>query len=430
MPYFKQDSCLPPKTPKIAFLEQGSDRCVMCGLCLPHCPTYRLTGDESESPRGRIALMGALAKDQLTPTPRLLGHLDRCLTCRACEAVCPSLVPYGRLIDTARAQVWGERSRWQRLKKHFLYQWIMPRPAILQGLGRLVRLAQLTGVVGLARRSGLLRALGWASLESLVPKLPPQRSWQSFYPAQGEERGEVALFTGCVANIVEQPLLMATVQLLNWLGYGVHIPKKQVCCGALARHEGQPKQALALAFQNVKAFAKVEAVICTASGCTANLIDYPQWAQEEGVEVAAIRTFTSKIREVNQFLLHTAWPAEGTLKPLDKRVVVQEPCSLRYVLQQHKAVYALLRRIPKADILPLPDNEQCCGAAGNYMLTQPIFAQSLRAEKIDTLQKIQPDILVTSNIGCSLHLAAGIREAGFPIEVLHPVQLLVRQLDF
>ncbi|ADE14022.1 protein of unknown function DUF224 cysteine-rich region domain protein [Nitrosococcus halophilus Nc 4] len=431
MLHFKQDSCSPHKAQKMAFLEQGSDRCVMCGLCLPHCPTYRLTGDESESPRGRIALMGALAKDQLIPTPRLLGHLDRCLTCRACEAVCPSLVPYGRLIDTARAQVRGERSRWQRLKKHFLHQWIIPRPMILRGLGRVVRLAQLTGVVGLARRSGLLGALGGGPLESLMPRLPPQRSWRSFYPAENEERGRVALFTGCVANVVEQPLLRATVQLLNRLGYGVHIPKGQVCCGALAKHDGEPEQAWALALQNVRSFedAEVEAVLCTASGCTASLVDYPQWAQEEGAEIAATRTFARKIREVNEFLLDTAWPREATLKPLEKRVAVQEPCSLRYVLRQHEAVYALLRRIPKADILPLPYNEQCCGAAGSYMLTQPTLAQSLRARKVEALGKVQPDILVTSNIGCSLHLAAGIREAGLPIEVLHPVQLLARQLN-
>lgn len=411
--------------PGMALLEQGADRCVRCGLCLPHCPTYRLTGDESNSPRGRIALMGALAKNQLAPTPRLLEHLDRCLTCRACEAVCPSLVPYGRLIDTVRAQVRGERSHWQRFQKHFLHQWVIPRPMILRGLGRVLSLAQRIGVIGLARR------IGWTPLEILEPNLPPRRSWQSFYPAQGEKRGQVALFTGCIADVVGQPLLIATVQLLNQLGYGVHVPKGQVCCGALARHAGEPERASALACQNIKAFAaaEVEAVICTASGCTAGLADYPQWLQEGGADLAAARAFSSKLQDINQFLFQTAWLAEANLKPLAKRVAVHEPCSLRHVLHQQEAVYGLLRQIPQAEILPLPNNGQCCGAAGSYMLTQPALAQSLRTEKITALRKIQPDILVTSNLGCSLHLAAGIRKAGLRSEVLHPVQLLVRQLN-
>jgi glycolate oxidase iron-sulfur subunit len=282
------------------------------------------------------------------------------------------------------------------------------------------------------RHSGLLQALGWAPLEALVPKLPPLRRWRRFYPAEGKERGQVALFRGCIADVVEQSLLLATVQLLNRLGYGVHIPRGQVCCGALARHEGEPEQALALAFQNVKAFTavEVEAVICTASGCTASLVDYPQWVQEGGTDVAAACAFAHKLQDVNQFLLQTAWSTEVTLKPLVKRIVVHEPCSLRYVLRQQETVYNLLRHIPKVDILPLPNNEQCCGAAGSYMLTQPVFAESLRAKKINALRGIQPDILVTSNIGCSLYLAAGVREAGFPIEILHPAQLLARQINF
>lgn len=404
----------------------------MCGLCLPHCPTYRLTGDESESPRGRIALMRALAKEQLTPTPRLLGHLDRCLTCRACEAVCPSLVPYGRLIDSARAQVRGQQSRWQRFKKYFLQRWIIPHPIVLRSLGRLTRLAQIIGVDELARRSGLLRVLGWAPLETLVPKLPPLQPWRHFYPAKVKEQGEVALFRGCIADVVDQSLLLATVQLLNQLGYSVHVPSSQVCCGALARHEGEPEESLTLALRNIKAFASIEAeaIICTATGCTASLIDYHQWMQESGADMAAARAFADKLQDVNQFLLQVSWPTEVVLKPLAKRVVVHEPCSLRYVLDQHEAVYSLLRRIPEVDIVSLPNNEQCCGAAGSYMLTQPVFAQSLRAEKINALRKIQPDILVTSNVGCSLYLSAGVREARLPIEVVHPVQLLVRQMSF
>lgn len=430
----KQDSCPVNQGPGFPFPDHEADRCVMCGLCLPHCPTYRLTGDESESPRGRIALMRALASGQLAPTPRLIGHLDHCLTCRACEAVCPSAVPYGHLIDSGRAQVRTHRSRWQRAKGHLIHKWIIPHPLILRSLGRLGRLAQIMRVDALAQRSGLLQALGGAPLEKLLPRLPPLRSWRRFYPAQGKERGQVALFTGCIADVVERPLLKVTVQLLNRIGYGVHIPGNQVCCGALARHEGEPEQAAKLASWNVKAFSAlgVDAVICTASGCTASMVEYPQWAQEakaSKADATKTRDFSHKLRDVSQFLCEIPWPAEAALKPLAKRIVIHDPCTLRYVLRQHQGVYTLLSRIPDADITPLPHNDQCCGAAGSYMLTQPDFSQPLRDKKIKSLQELKPDILVTSNVGCALYLAAGVKEKGLSVEVLHPVQLLAQQLD-
>ncbi len=424
-----QDSHASDQEPKFPFPDQEADRCVMCGLCLPHCPTYRLTGDESESPRGRIALMRALASGQLAPTPRLIGHLDRCLTCRACEAVCPSNVPYGHLIDFGRAQVRNHRPRWQRIQRRLIQKWVVPHPTILRSLGRLARLAQITKIDVLLRRSGLLQALGGAPLENLLPRIPPLRRWQRFYPAQMTERGQVGLFTGCIADVVDRPVLFATVQLLNQLGYGVHIPAEQVCCGALARHEGELEQAVKLASRNVKAFTalNLSAVICTASGCTASLIEYPQWMRE--TEVVGVQDFAYKLRDINQFLGEVPWPMEATLKPLTKRIANHDPCSLRYVLRHHQAVYAVLSRIPGVDIVPLVDNRQCCGAAGSYMLAQPTLSQSLLAKKIDALREIQPDILVTSNVGCALHLAAGVRERSFPIEVLHPAQLLVRQLN-
>lgn len=412
-------------------LDQEADRCVMCGLCLPHCPTYRLTGDESESPRGRIALMRALAKKQLPPTLGLLGHLDRCLTCRACEAVCPSLVPYGRLIDSARAQAKDHRSYWQQFKKYLFHQWILSWPTALYGIGKLIRLFQIIGIDRLAQRSGLLRVLGWEQQWKLVPRLPFLQSWDRFYPAKFKERGKVALFRGCIADVVDQPLLLTTTQLLNQLGYSVHVPSKQVCCGALARHDGNLEESLALALKNISAFTNIdsEAIICTATGCTTSLIEYFQWVQEGKANIDIARDFVAKIQDVNQFLLQISWPSEVTLKPLAKRIAVHDPCSLRYVLKQHNAVYNLLRRIPEADIIPLPNNEQCCGAAGSYMLTQPTLAKALQAEKINILKKIQPDILVTPNIGCSLYLSAGIKEVSLPIEIMHPVQLLAQQID-
>ncbi|WP_264695686.1 (Fe-S)-binding protein [Candidatus Nitrosacidococcus sp. I8] len=408
------------------FPDHDADLCVMCGLCLPHCPTYQLTSDENESPRGRIALIRAVTRGKIPPTPKLLGHLDRCLTCRACESVCPSLVPYGKLIDSVRSKFYTHQSIKKKISKYFIHRWAIPYPTVLRNLGRLARIAQII------KADKLLHFLGLKSLIALIPKLPALHSWQAFYTAQGVEQGKVALFKGCVADIIEQSLLLDSVQLLNQLGYSVYMPKNQVCCGALAKHDGKAEQALSLALQNTEAFKDftIEKIICTASGCATSLIEYPQWAGKAQEETRInINKFSAKIRDINQFLFEINWASRVKIKPLTKRIAIHEPCSLRNTLNQQGVIHNLLKHIPNAEIFSLPNNHRCCGAAGSYMITQPEIAQTLREDKINSLKKMSPDILVTANIGCSLYLSAGIKAANLPIEIVHPAQLLARQIS-
>jgi glycolate oxidase iron-sulfur subunit len=401
-----------------ATLLKATDRCVMCGMCLPHCPTYQLSRDEAESPRGRIALIQGLANGGLELNPRLEAHLDHCLGCRACEAACPSGVNYGDIIDGGRAMI-HEQAKTAPVPR-LLYS-LVPRPRRLRLAGRILRLLQRSGLQRLARGIGITRAMGFARLDALLPPLAPLSAWQDYYPPVGKQRGEVALFLGCIADFADRPTLNAAVQLLTRVGYGVHIPRRQTCCGALHLHQGDRYIARHLAECNAAAFntLRVEAVINTASGCGVTLTEYPR---------NEFPRLEAPVNDINAFLASIPWPAELGLAPLAQRVAIHDPCSLRHALHQAQAPYQLLQRIPGIELQALPDNQRCCGAAGSYMLTQAETADRLRDDKIAALQKLDADILVTSNPGCALHLRAGIRAAGLAIEVMHPVALIARQL--
>jgi len=391
----------------------------MCGMCLPHCPTYQISHDEGESPRGRIALIQGLANGRLKVNPRLEEHLDHCLGCRRCEAVCPSGVAYGEIIDGGRALLHGQSTS---VPAPRLLNSLVPRPRRLRLFGRILRLLQRSGLQGLARSTGITRALGLARFDALLPTLAPLPAWRDYYPPQGTPRGAVALFLGCFADFADRPTLNATLHILTRLGYGVHVPRRQTCCGALHLHQGDRFIAHHLAECNAAAFnhLNIDAIINAASGCGATLVEYPR------NDFPALQ---APVRDISAFLAGIAWPEDLSPAPLAHKVAIHDPCSLGNVLRQTRPPYQVLARIPGIETVALPDNQRCCGAAGNYMLTQPEIADRLRDDKITALQKLDADILVTSNPGCALHLRAGIRAAGLDIEVLHPVALLDRQLQ-
>lgn len=391
----------------------------MCGMCLPHCPTYHLTRDESESPRGRIALIQGMVKERLPLTPRLENHLDHCLGCRACEGVCPSGVPYGQIIDGARAYI---REHHSEPPAPTLLDRVAGDRGKLRLLGRALRLYQRSGLQRLARATGLTRAMGQDRLEALLPPLETQPDWREYYPAQGKARGEVALFIGCFADLTDRTTLNAAVHVMTRLGYGVHVPAAQTCCGALHLHQGDAATAHNLAQSNIEAFdtLQVDAIITTASGCGATLAEYP---------ALGLASLKAPVRDISDFLDSISWPEEISLAPLPKTVAVHDPCSLTHVLHLARKPYHVLERIPAIKLQPLPDNRRCCGAAGSYMITQPEMADRLREEKIEALRSLNADILVTSNVGCALHLRAGLTAAGLNMEILHPVALIARQLQ-
>jgi glycolate oxidase iron-sulfur subunit len=235
----------------------------------------------------------------------------------------------------------------------------------------------------------------------------------------GKVRGEVGLFLGCVARVTDVATLSASIFVLNRLGYTVHVPSRQGCCGAMHESLGEPEKARAFEEQNLQAFAglNVGAVISTATGCGTALKSYPQ-------------DFAGRVRDISEFLLEAVGWEEAEIALLAEKMAVHEPCLMRNVLHCEDKPYELLRRIPGARVAPLAGNDQCCGAAGTYFLTQPDMAASLLADKIEAVKASGARILVSSNIGCALHLAAGLRAAELDIEVVHPITLLARQMGF
>ncbi len=417
-----QNSDQPPVSGEYptARLSEEAGHCVACGLCVPHCPTYRKTLSEADSPRGRIFMMAALLEQRLPLSPEVLHHLDLCLTCRACENACPSKVRYGWLADGMRAWLEPQRQRpagQQRLRR-MLFDTVS-HPRRLRSAGWLLRIYQRSGMQQLTRKSGVLATFGLEQAEAQLPVLQKPHALHGMHAAKGTPRGIVSLFLGCIAQMTDAATLGAAIFILNRLGYSVDVPQTQTCCGALHLHNGDPETARVLANQNRQAFSTpgLQAILHAASGC--------------GVTLAEQRPpLTTPLADISNFLSGAQGWAQVPVTPLNQTIAVHEPCSSRNVLHDQDAAYQLLQRIPGASILPLAGNDQCCGAAGSYALTQPAMADLLLHDKITAIKASGARIIVTSNPGCAMHLAVGLRAEGVEIEVLHPARLLARQMGY
>lgn len=383
-----------------------ADSCVKCGICSPHCPTYTHSQNENESPRGRIALIQAWAGGNLTITDNLLSHIDNCLLCRACEKACPAVVPYAKLIDDFRAQIHDEQSSPLSVK---LVKTFAESKRVQGWTKSLLTFYQQKNLQKTARFLHLPQILGLGKLERLIPHSEASQTLQNYYPAQNTVKGEVGLFVGCMGELFDFETVNSAIRVLTHVGFNVHLPENQTCCGALALHEGDAETAQNLATQNQSAFANknLQAIITIASGCGSTLKDYAQ-------NVVDISHF------VSQFELE--------LKPLAANIVLHSPCTLKNVLKTDKSVLKLLKQIPQANISPLPETTQCCGAAGTYSLKHEKMAQTLLNELLETALEQPADYLVSSNIGCALHIAAGLRERGKNLQVVHPIVLIAKQI--
>lgn len=396
-----------------------ADKCVKCALCLPHCPTYLQTRDEGESPRGRIALMQGFAIGALAITPRLVAHLDHCLACRACEAVCPADVPYGKLIDATRLE-FVRQGHGGEPPAVRLFAACMRRPTLLRTLHGFLWFTQRLGLLRLAVISPRL-----ARLVKLLPRLSAPHRWRDVYAPPQENAQEVALFLGCIARVTQPAVTQASISVLNALGYRVRIPEGQVCCGALDQHAGRSTQAAALALKNLDAFdtGTGAPLLHTASGCGATLNEYPLLVAD-----ARAAGFSARTRDISSFLTGQSRLGQIQFKPWQARMLVHSPCTLKNVLKADKAVAELLRCIPGLRVEMLPAGTGCCGAAGAHVLTQAQTADQLADAIAAAVERTRPDVLVTANVGCALHLRAALQRRGLGIPLLHPVEILARQL--
>jgi glycolate dehydrogenase iron-sulfur subunit len=384
-----------------------ADQCVMCGLCLPHCPTYRISLDEAESPRGRIALARWIAAGQLEPDPIARRHLDQCLSCLSCQKVCPSEVRYGEIIVRARAMLGGGRRR-----------------GVLAGLlanqARLVALARIGARTGADR--WMPRFARWLprSLRAFAERIPrAPKAGAAKARRMPADRGRVTLFRGCVASVYDRDTHDAARTLLAALGYDVVVPAGTPCCGALARHAGDTANADREAEATRSAIAGIggDAVLVSATGCFGDLRDHV--AQRDGAPVV----------DIHAFLARDARFETLRFRPLAARVALHLPCTQVNVVGEIASIRALLARIPGLTTLTVPEQPRCCGAAGNYFIEHPAIADRLRDEKLAQIATDAPDLVLTTNIGCRTHLANGLRDRVGTPPVLHPLALLAQQLE-
>jgi len=396
--------------------------CVHCGFCLPACPTYLATGDEADSPRGRIVLMRALERGELGPgDPALVQHLDACLGCRGCEPVCPSGVSYGRGLEAARERLFRENGTTPlgRMVLGVFRQERAWRP--LFTLARALRATGIPRLLGGSGRLGFQMAMLGAT-RPFTPTHGDSRSPRSGVAGRGQRdggRGAVSLFRGCVMDTLFDHVHEATRRTLEANGYRVREVPGQVCCGALHEHAGDRESARALARENAAAFeGSDDPVVVNSAGCGALLKDYGHLLGDEPGAA-----FGARVRDVSE-LLAAAGPRPGA--PLDTDVVYDAPCHLQHAQRVHEAPLAVLGAIPGLRLRLLPDSDKCCGSAGIYSVLHPAMARSVLEAKIAGIAGAapRPDVVVTGNPGCLMQIGAGLAAAGLAIPVAHPVELL------
>ena len=411
-------------------------KCVHCGLCLNHCPTYLELGLETESPRGRLALMKAVAEGRVGYTDRLVEHLDLCLLCRACEAACPSAVPFGSLMAATRAQIQEQTGvpRWEKALRHLVFKQILPHQRRLELGFRLMRLYQDTGLKGLVQRSGLMKLLPnrLAEMESTLPSLPsrffPPPNLE-FVPARGAPRAKVGFFSGCVMPLVFGPVNAATVRVLTRNGCDVVIPGGQGCCGALNVHSGEREVARRMARRNIDAFdtGEVAAIVNNSAGCGAMLKEYEELLEHDPLYANRARAFEAKVRDISEFLAEL--PLEPPTGEIKRRATYQESCHLVHAQRIKEQPRKVMGSIPGLELIEMPGSDRCCGAAGIYNIVQRELSMQLLDSKMRDVASTGAEVLVTANPGCMIQLDQGLRKAGLPGRTFHIVELLDQAYD-
>ncbi len=405
--------------------------CIHCGLCLDKCPTYRVLGTEMDSPRGRVYLIKAVEEERLAMTPSFVEHMYLCLDCRACETACPSQVEFGDLMERARGQIERNIPRpWpERLLRHLVFAALFPYPRRLELLGFALRLYQGSGLQALLRRRRFFDLLPERvrSMEAMLPLLPRRsfmRSTPEVVSAQLPFRQRVGFFAGCVMNVFHADIHHASLRVLQANGCEVWTARQQVCCGALHMHAGERQRAKELARRNIVAFEQqhVDVVMNNAAGCGAQLKTYGELLAEDTAFAERAQRFSAKVQDISELLAQE--PLRGSLGPVPKRVVYDDPCHLLHAQRIQQQPRELLQQIPALQLVSLTDADFCCGAAGIYNLTHPELSKRILERKIEHIKAAQPEVIATGNPGCMMQLCAGVQQAQLDIPVVHPITLL------
>jgi glycolate oxidase iron-sulfur subunit len=405
--------------------------CVHCGMCLPSCPTYRLTGQEMSSPRGRLWLMRAVADERLDLLDPLFDEqMYQCLNCRACEAVCPSGVHYGPLVEASRAQLEQHRPRPlpERALRRTGLDWLFADSRRLRLLVRMLRLSEKSGMTALARKTGLLKLLGMEDLQTLTPEIsrrpivPGNERW----PAEpvGDEPRSARLFNGCIMGTVFANTNRAAARVIARNGADVDVPTDQQCCGALHVHAGMMEEARILARNNIDAFAGSgdDPIIVTAAGCGAALKEYGYLLKDDTDYAERAQRFSDRVRDFTEYLgeCELAPPT----KAVPRTVTYQEPCHLVHAQRISRQPRDLMKAIPGLELVEMKESSLCCGSAGIYNIIREEMANELGDRKALHAMETPATEVITANPGCQMQVRASLRRNGSSQRVRHIADLL------
>lgn len=411
--------------------------CMQCGFCLPACPTYRQTGLEQASPRGRIALMKGVAKGDLAVDEQFERHMNLCLGCRACETACPAGVPYGSLVETAREIVIDHRRKNEKRSalKTIVFDKLFKNPRNINRLGTALWAAQSVGLQTMADKTGLINVLPrpLAEMQKAVGKVASPRKRKErerFMKSDRKDAIKVGFFAGCVMDALFFETNQATATLLRKAGCDVVFADGQACCGALHAHAGEKDGAKELAKRNIEAFEKAEVdfIANNAGGCGSALKEYHHWFHDEPEWKERALKFVSKMRDANELLAEL--PPLKFTKRLDAKVTYQDSCHLAHGQGVRNEPRQLIRSIPGVEYVELNGADSCCGSAGIYNITNFDMSMDILDDKMEQVKETKARYIVTSNPGCLLQMKYGIIRAGLQgkMEALHVMDLLARAL--
>lgn len=401
--------------------------CIHCGLCLGSCPTYLETGNENESPRGRIYLMRALEQGRVPLNAEAVRHIDLCLGCRACETACPSGVEYGSLLEATRDHIEREyrRPARQSLLRRWFIEAIFPFPKRLKAAlwpAQVIRKLQIDSFLPRFARNAL----------ELVPAISKESALPNHVPAAVQPtRGTVGFISGCVMSVLFGRTNHASVKLLSGAGFDVRTPSTQACCGALHAHSGQLQKARESARHNIAAFEaagldQMEAVIINAAGCGSTLKEYAHLLHDDPAWAERARAFSAKVKDLTEFL--AAKEFKGGRSHF-KRVTYHDACHLAHPQHITRSPRQLIRSVAGPEYIELPEAEVCCGSAGSYNLTEPEMAQRLQNRKTEHILSTGADAIITTNPGCILQIQAGLKKAGaHHVRVFHLAEYLLESI--
>lgn len=402
--------------------EQKSLACVHCGLCLGSCPTYLETGNENDSPRGRIYLMRAVQSGRL-PLADAVPHFDLCLGCRACEAACPSGVHYGELLEGTRDHLerHHQRSPWQNVLRRVLIERIFPHPVLMKLAllpARLLKRAEAEHLLPKFAQD----ALALLPAEMTVGHLP------GISPALGQRRGRVGFIRGCVMNVMFGRTNENSIRLLNRAGYDVVTPSTQGCCGALHAHGGNLAAARETARNNLAAFAdeSLDAIVINAAGCGSTLKEYSHLLPDD----PRARSFSAKVKDLSEFLVTAGFQSALGPRPSALKVTFHDACHLAHAQRITHPPRLLVKAVAGPNFVELPESDVCCGSAGSYNLTEPAMAERLQRRKVENILRTGATCVVTTNPGCLLQMRAGLDQAGAGhVETVHLADYLEHSLS-